>query len=274
MFGTGLAQAVSALANTENETMLTARFSAPLLLLLALGFAGCGLETGGPNSSSAVVEGGRPYFELSRVSSSHYFHFVGADGETLLASQAYSSRTVALNGVLSVIDHGPHAGFYQVVDNADGSAYFVLRAVNGAIIGESEGYASHEDAAAGVEASIEAANDYQDWLANRTGRRFDVFRGADGRWYFNLHAGNGEIVLRSQGYQLEESAWNGCASVIDHGTSAARYDVRQAANGQWYFNLTAANGQVIGTSELYVSRYNAERARDGVSALLPTVDLL
>jgi uncharacterized protein YegP (UPF0339 family) len=252
-------------------TMRTHSFFAALVLAFA--FTGCAME-GEPASSSGALTTERPSFELSQVGSSHSFAFVGADGMTLLASDPYVSRPNALNGVLSVIAHGESASFYQVVDTADGGAYFVLRAVNGAILGTSEGYASHAEAAAGVEDSIGAVVEYQDWMASRTGRRFNVFRGADGRSYFNLHAGNGEIVLRSQGYQLEESAWNGCFSVQENGTSAARYVVRQASNGQWYFNLTATNGQVIGTSELYVSRYNAERARDSVIALLPTVEIL
>lgn len=34
-----------------------------------------------------------------------------------------------------------------------------------------------------------------------------------------------------------------------------RFDLKQAKDGQFYFNLTAKNGIVIATSEMYVSKY-------------------
>ena len=36
----------------------------------------------------------------------------------------------------------------------------------------------------------------------------------------------------------------------------------------------APNNRVIATSEVYSSKYNAERARDAIIALLPAVELL
>jgi uncharacterized protein YegP (UPF0339 family) len=38
----------------------------------------------------------------------------------------------------------------------------------------------------------------------------------------------------------------------------ARYEVRAAADGNSYFVLKAANGAVIGRSEMYVSKSGAE----------------
>ena len=53
-----------------------------------------------------------------------------------------------------------------------------------------------------------------------------------------------------------------------------RYEVLEASNGGWYFNVKAANGRVVGTSEVYASRSNAERAVDSVMELCATVDIL
>jgi len=55
---------------------------------------------------------------------------------------------------------------------------------------------------------------------------------------------------------------------------ATNYDIQQAADGGYYFNLKAANGRTIGTSEVYASRSNAERAVQSIVALLPNVELL
>ncbi len=36
-----------------------------------------------------------------------------------------------------------------------------------------------------------------------------------------------------------------------------KFDLRKSKNGQYYFNLTAENGQVILTSEMYTQKHNA-----------------
>ncbi len=99
----------------------------------------------------------------------------------------------------------------------------------------------------------------QDELALTRGR-FEIFVGRDGRYYFQLLAGNGEKVLASQGYTTRASAESGIESVKANGVDASRYALNEAQNGEWYFTLVAANGRVIGVSETYTSKYDAERA--------------
>lgn len=97
---------------------------------------------------------------------------------------------------------------------------------------------------------------------------FETFQGLDGHYYFNLIAGNGQNVLRSQGYTRLSSAQNGVASVLENGNDKRQFDVKQAKNGDWYFNLRAGNSEIIGTSELYASKSNAERGAVAVRALV------
>ena len=40
---------------------------------------------------------------------------------------------------------------------------------------------------------------------------------------------------------------------------AAKFEIKRSSNGQFMFNLKAANGEVILTSELYVEKTGAER---------------
>ena len=251
-------------------------FRSSLLALVLVSLAclsGCAYETAPVGAPQALS--GRPYFSVFQgADDGYYFNLRAANHEIILASQSYSTRTAALNGVLSVMDNGEDRTRYEVLDSADGQAYFNLKARNGHIIGHSEMYSTRSNASQGIDAVIRNVGTYLDFLANRTGARFDVFRGADGRFYFNLRAGNGEIVLSSQGYSAESSALNGTFSVVDNGLDAAHYDIRQSADGGYYFNLKATNGQTIATSEVYVSRSNAERAVDSIVALLPEVDLL
>ena len=44
----------------------------------------------------------------------------------------------------------------------------------------------------------------------------------------------------------------------------AYYDLKRSKDGQYYFCLVAANGQVVSTSEMYPSKRNAER---GIAAV-------
>ena len=55
-----------------------------------------------------------------------------------------------------------------------------------------------------------------------------------------------------------------------NGAIAARFQVRAAADGQSYFVLKAANGAVIGRSEMYESASNAQAGITAVTALLAT----
>lgn len=253
---------------------MTARLTFALVLFTTLGnLAGCAMERDIAGGSEEVV--GRPYFQVwENGGGSWYFNFKAANHEIILQSEGYASRSAALNGVLSTLDNGLDARRYEVLQAANAQWYFRLKAANGRIIGWSETYTTRQGAERGMGAVVRNVGTYQDWLANRTGARFDVFRGNDGRYYFNLHAANGEIVLSSQGYTTEESALNATFSVATNGINRASYEVNPSADGGAYFNLKAANGQIIGTSEVYVSTSNAQRAVDGVIALLPSVELL
>ena len=80
----------------------------------------------------------------------------------------------------------------------------------------------------------------------------------NGEFYFNLKAGNGEIILTSETYKVKRGALNGIASVKKNAPLDARFKKLSAKNGKTYFTLTAGNYQVIGKSEMY----NTEPARD------------
>ncbi len=252
--------------------MQTRRIVALFLALIALN--GCALERDATFGATDELVS-RPYFEVwENDGGDYYFNLRAANHEIILQSQAYSSRSAALNGFLSVLDNGERYDRYDVRPANDGSFYFVLKSRNGRVIGRSETYVTRSNAVRGTETVVRNVGAYLDWMANRTGARFDVFRGADGRHYFNLYAANGEIVLSSQGYSSEAAAYNGVFSVADNGLLPERYEVLDSADGGAYFTLKARNGRVIGVSEVYATRSNAQRGADGVVALLGIVELL
>ena len=95
--------------------------------------------------------------------------------------------------------------------------------------------------------------------------KFEVKVAKNGQFYFNLKAGNGEIILSSEMYKAKTSCMNGIASVKKNAADEAKYDLTQAASGKWYFNLKAANHQVIGSSQMYASESSA---KNGIASVM------
>jgi uncharacterized protein YegP (UPF0339 family) len=88
---------------------------------------------------------------------------------------------------------------------------------------------------------------------------FEITRSAkSGEFYFHLKAGNGEIILRSEGYTKKASAVNGIDSVKKNSPLETRYERKTTKNGDLFFNLRAKNRQVIGTSETYKAEASRE----------------
>jgi hypothetical protein len=82
---------------------------------------------------------------------------------------------------------------------------------------------------------------------------FELNKSSDGQFRFLLNADNGETLLTSELYHAKGSAENGIASVQSNCGADERYEKKVASNGKHYFNLKAANHQVIGTSQMYAS---------------------
>ena len=83
--------------------------------------------------------------------------------------------------------------------------------------------------------------------------KFEIKTRKDGEFQFNLKAGNGQIILSSEGYKTKASCLNGIASVKNNSQEDKRFERLVSKNEKFYFNLKATNGQIIGTSEMYES---------------------
>ena len=81
--------------------------------------------------------------------------------------------------------------------------------------------------------------------------KFEIYKDKKGEFRFNLKAANGQTILSSQGYSSIGTCENGIESVRTHSQDDNKYERLTAKNGSPYFNLKAANGQVIGNSEMY-----------------------
>jgi uncharacterized protein YegP (UPF0339 family) len=98
-------------------------------------------------------------------------------------------------------------------------------------------------------------------------------KSVDGQFYFLLYSSNGEVVLNSEMYVAKASAENGIASVQSNSNQDDRYSRNQASNGKFYFNLKAANHQVIGSSQMYATTSARDAGIDAVKKNGPSTDI-
>jgi uncharacterized protein len=202
-----------------------------------------------------------------------YFHLVAGNGANVLRSQGYTALASAENGVSSVLDNGNDKRNFEVLEANDGSFYFNVKAANGAIVGTSQLYtakSSAERAARSVQALVRIAQQESKTYAAPKKEQFELFSGEDGKSYFRLRAGNGEVLLSSQAYTAKTSAKKGIDSVKENGSEAASFKVFEAWDGGWAISLVATNGEVIARGESYASKSNATRAVNRITEILGT----
>jgi uncharacterized protein YegP (UPF0339 family) len=92
-------------------------------------------------------------FEIRRSTSNQfYFNLKASNGEIILTSEQYVSRSGAENGINSVKANAPYDANYERKTATNGQYYFVLKAANGQTIGKSELYKT----TAGMETGIQS----------------------------------------------------------------------------------------------------------------------
>lgn len=103
--------------------------------------------------------------------------------------------------------------------------------------------------------------------------KYEIYSGKNGQFYFRLKAANGEVILASEGYVSKAGCENGIASVKKNAGDEAHYDRLTAKDGSPYFNLKAANHQVIGRSEMYSSPQARDKGIESVRKNGPVADV-
>lgn len=104
--------------------------------------------------------------------------------------------------------------------------------------------------------------------------KFIINKRKNGEYQFNLKATNGQIILSSQGYNAKASCINGVTSVKTNAPLDHRYERKVAKDGSLYFNLKAANAEIIGTSEMYSSTSAREGGIESVKNNAPGASII
>lgn len=96
-------------------------------------------------------------------------------------------------------------GKFIISARSNGEFQFNLKADNGQVILNSEGYKTKAACNNGVESVKKNSQDSSN---------FERLVAKNGKHYFNLKAGNGQIIGTSQMYESEDGMVNGLASVL------------------------------------------------------------
>ncbi len=82
-------------------------------------------------------------FEIYKDKAGEFrFRLKAGNGQTILASEGYKDRSGVDNGVASVKTNAPLDERYERKESSNGKPYFVLKAANHQVIGNSEMYES------------------------------------------------------------------------------------------------------------------------------------
>ncbi|MCL4162596.1 UNVERIFIED_CONTAM: hypothetical protein GTU68_014827 [Idotea baltica] len=93
---------------------------------------------------------------------------------------------------------------------------------------------------------------------------YEKFTDRAGQHRFRLKAGNGEIILASEGYTTSSARDNGISSVQVNSQINDRYEDKNSRANEPYFVLKAGNGQIIGISEMYSSVQARDKGKASV----------
>jgi uncharacterized protein len=84
--------------------------------------------------------------------------------------------------------------------------------------------------------------------------KFEIYQsGKKDEYRFRLKADNGQTILSSEGYTSKASCMNGIESVRKNAADPKRVNKTKTPTNMFRFAYTAANNQIIGTSQNYKS---------------------
>lgn len=96
-------------------------------------------------------------FELyqSEKSGEYYFRLKAKNGQVILSSEGYSSKSSCQNGIESVKKNSADDGRFERAESKNGKVFFRLKSGNGQVVGKSQMYES----ASGMENGIKSVRE-------------------------------------------------------------------------------------------------------------------
>jgi uncharacterized protein YegP (UPF0339 family)/outer membrane protein OmpA-like peptidoglycan-associated protein len=221
----------------------------------------------------------------------HYFTMLSKTGKVVFRSEGYPTTAARDNGLASVQKNSELRERYSTIEE-DGKHYVILKAGNHQEIARSCPYDSADgmyglfpfmaagsmaalsfDDTPAVAAVAESDTDrlVDDYLpceaysghTDSPAEGIRTFKGEDGKYYFSMIDGDGNVSMRSEGYPTTGGRDNGVNSVLKNRDNKDRY-AEIEEDGVHYVILKAGNGQEI-------ARSCPSKAKIGLLGFLPLI---
>jgi len=143
---------------------------------------------------------------LESANAEWYFLVKAANGETLAWSELYSTKSNAERALKAARDTAKNAGTakakaapatFQIFKGLDSKYYFHVRASNGEILVQSEGYSTRAASVTGSQSVGTNATEEA---------RYQIRDGRSGQFYFVLRAANNKVIAWSELYSSRSNA--------------------------------------------------------------------
>jgi len=104
--------------------------------------------------------------------------------------------------------------------------------------------------------------------------KFEVYQsGTKNEFRFRLKADNGQTILSSEGYASKASCLNGIESVRKNAADPKRFTKTKTPTNMFRFAISAANSQIIGTSQNYKSESGRDNGVESVKRNAPKAEI-
>lgn len=91
-------------------------------------------------------------FELKKAKDGQFhFNLLAGNSQVILTSEMYKAKDSALNGIESVRKNSQREGAFEIKTSSNEKHYFVLKATNGQVVGQSQMYRSLAACKGGIE---------------------------------------------------------------------------------------------------------------------------
>jgi len=90
-------------------------------------------------------------FELKKSGDKYHFTLKASNGQVILSSQMYASKSSAMNGIESVQKNCGSDSLYEKKTAKNGKFHFNVKSTNGQIIGSSQMYSAESGMNNGIE---------------------------------------------------------------------------------------------------------------------------
>ena len=83
--------------------------------------------------------------------------------------------------------------------------------------------------------------------------KIQIKKQSNNTFRFTMKAGNGQTILTSEPYKTKDDCLKAIGSLRVFALDKDRYEFGKSFNLKHYFNVTDADGKIIGSSEMYES---------------------